>query len=378
MLKMTSRERVSMALEHKEPDMVPIDFGGAQTSLHPIAHRNLKEFLRFKIGKEIIQDMICQVSTPDKKILDLFKVDVVSIFAKSPSFWELKIDPIKDEWINEWGTKLIRPKNGFFYDIKKPVMKDFTIEDLKKYKLPDPADASRFKGLRREVLDLYNNTNKALITFSGAWGILENLWLCRGFEQAYIDIAEKKFAALFFDKLLWWQKTFFDKSLSEIGDLVNIVAISDDLGSQQGPIINPETYRSLLKPRHKELVEFIKTKTKAKIYIHSCGSLDWVIKDFIEIGIEIINPVQVSAYGMDTKKLKKEFGDYISFWGGGCDNDILLKGTPKEVEKEVKKRIEELAPGGGFVFAPIHHIQANTPPENIIAMFNSAIKYRKY
>ncbi len=367
MLKMTSRERVSMALEHKEPDMVPIDFGGAQTSLHPIAHRNLKEFLRFKIGKEIIQDMICQVSTPDKKILDLFKVDVVSIFAKSPSFWELKIDPIKDEWINEWGTKLIRPKNGFFYDIKKPVMKDFTIEDLKKYKLPDPADASRFKGLRREVLDLYNNTNKALITFSGAWGILENLWLCRGFEQAYIDIAEKKFAAL-----------FFDKSLSEIGDLVNIVAISDDLGSQQGPIINPETYRSLLKPRHKELVEFIKTKTKAKIYIHSCGSLDWVIKDFIEIGIEIINPVQVSAYGMDTKKLKKEFGDYISFWGGGCDNDILLKGTPKEVEKEVKKRIEELAPGGGFVFAPIHHIQANTPPENIIAMFNSAIKYRKY
>ena len=378
MLQMTSRERVLTTLEHKEPDRVPIDFGGAQTSLHPIAHKNLKNFLGFEETEEIIQDMICQVSAPDKRLLDLFQVDVISVFAKKPSFWDLKINPLKDEWVNEWGTRFVRPKNGLFYDIKEPAMINYTIEDLKKLRPPDPSDEGRFEKLREETLDLTNNTDKALITFSGSWGMLENLWLCRGFEQGYIDIAERKFADLFFQKQLWWQKTFFDKSLSEIGDIVDIVAISDDLGTQRGPLFNPETYRSLLKPKHKELVESIKAKTNAKIYIHSCGSLDWVIKDFIEIGIDIINPVQVSAEGMDTKKLKKEFGKDICFWGGGCDNEILLKATPKEVEIEVKKRIEDLAPNGGFVFAPIHHIQANTPPKNILAMFKSAIKYRKY
>jgi len=375
---MTSRERVLTALEHEEADMVPIDFGGAQTSIHPFAHKNLKQYLGIKDSEEKIQDMICQVSTPDKRLLELFEVDIISIFPKPPSFWKLEVDTEKDEWINEWGTKFVRPKEGYFYDIEEPAMKDFTLKDLENYEPPDPVDDARFRGLREEVLDLYENTDKALIVFCGAWGIWEMLMLLRGFEQAYIDIAEKQFAELFFNKLLLWEKSFFNKLLNNIGDFVNIVAISDDLGTQQGPVFNPEIYRSLLKPKHKELVSSIKSKTNAKVYIHSCGSVYWAIKDFIDCGIDVLNPVQVDAYNMDSKTLKRDLGDSISFWGGGCRNNILLQGSTEEVEEEVKKRMADFKPKGGYVFAPIHHIQANTPPENIVTMFNTALKYRNY
>lgn len=143
-------------------------------------------------------------------------------------------------------------------------------------------------------------------------------------------------------------------------------------------MFNPEFYRSMLKPKHKKLVDAIKRNTKAKVYLHSCGSVAWAIKDFIECGIDILNPVQVSASDMDSKKLKKEFGKDIVFWGGGCDPEILLRGSKKEIEEEVKRRIDDLSPNGGFVFASIHSIQANTPPENIATMFQTAINSRKY
>jgi uroporphyrinogen decarboxylase len=376
---MTSRERLNATLNHIEPDKFPIDFGGVHTSLHIIAHKNLMNFFGLEGPNAKIQDTFQQIVFPDPRILEKFQVDVIGVYSKSPSNWKLFIDSEKDEYTDEWGTTYVRPKGGYFFDIKIPVMKDFTFEDLKNYKMPDPTDKARFSGLRKEVLDIHKNNDKAIILFNASWGLWESLWQMRGFEQSYIDIAtDKRFVNFYWDKFLWWSMSFWNSILKEVGDLVDVVQIGDDLGTQIGPMFNPEIYRSMLKPRHKKLVNTIKSKTRAKVYIHSCGDVAWAIKDFIECGIDILNPVQVKASNMDSKKLKKEFGNEITFWGGGCDPEVLLRGTRKEIEEEVKRRIDDLSLNGGFVFASIHNIQANTPPENIATMFQTAINLRKY
>ena len=376
---MTSKERILFSLYHKEPDKVPIDFGGVHTSLHAYAHKNLKKFLDLDGPDAEIQEICQQIVFPDRRILNMFEVDAVGVYPKPPSFWKLDIDPDKDEWRDEWGNIWVRPKNGFFYDIKKPAMKDFTIEDLKKYDFPDPSDRGRVKGLKDEILNISVNSDKAIILFNSTVGFWENLWFLRGFEQAYIDLAlNRDFVEALFDKLLWWNKSFWDLVLSEVGDYIDVVQIGDDLGTQQGPMFNPNLYKSLLKPYHKELITFIKSKTNAKIYFHCCGSIDWVISDLIDCGVDILNPVQVNAENMDSKKLKDTFGGKVSFWGGGCDPRILLQGDVAQVKDEVKRRIMDFAPDGGFIFASIHNIQANTPPENIVAIFETAIEYRNY
>ena len=376
---MSSKQRLKTALEHKEPDMIPIDFGGAHTSLHDYAHRALKKYYKLDGPEAPIQEILQQIVFPDERILDLFGADVKGVYPRAASNWKLKIDPVKDEWTDEWGTVYVRPKGGFFYDIKKHVMADFTIEDLKKYEFPDPYDVSRKKNLRQEIQKIREGTDKAVIIFNYTWGLWESLWLFRGFEQAYIDIvAEKKFVAYFWDKLLWWMKAFWENLLEDIGDEIDVLQLGDDLGTQRGPVFNPIMYKEMLKPLHKDLISFIKERTNAKIYFHSCGDISWAIDDFIECGIDIINPVQVGADNMESKVLKKNFGDRISFWGGGCDTKVLLSGSAEDVREEVKRRINDFAPRGGFIFASIHNIQANTPPENIAAMYETAVELRKY
>ncbi len=379
MTDMTSRQRIECALKHREPDKIPIDFGGVHTSLHDYAHRNLKKHYGLDGPEASIQEALQQIVYPDERILEKFQADVTGVYTKASSCWEFKIDPIKDEWADEWGNTYVRPKGGYFYDPKENAMKDFSLADLKAYKMPDPADPARIKGLRDEVLGIQKKTDKAVIIFNASWGLWESLWLMRGFEGAYIDIAaNQEFVAYYWDMMLDWQKAFWANVLKEIGDLISVVQLGDDLGTQRGPVFNPHTYTSLLKPRHKALVGFIKDKTKAKVYIHSCGDVSWVIDDFIDCGIDILNPVQVGASNMDSKDLKRKFGDRISFWGGGCDTSVLASGTPKEVAEDVRRRIDDLAPGGGFVFASIHNIQANVPAANIAAMYETAVALREY
>ncbi len=204
MKNMTSRERVEITLRHEEPDKIPIDFGGVHTSLHKYAHSKLIKFLKLNGPDAKIQEVTQQIVYPDKRVLDLFQTDIIGVYAKAPSFWKLKIDPINKEFKDEWGTVWFKPKDGYFYDLKKPAMENFTIRDLKEYEFPDPWDKGRIKGLRDEILDLYQNTDKAIIMFSSAVGIWENLWFLRGFEQAYIDlVANVEFIELFFAKFLW-------------------------------------------------------------------------------------------------------------------------------------------------------------------------------
>ncbi len=374
---MTSRERVLASLNHQEPDRVPIDFGGVHTSIHHFAYKRLMEYYKLEFDEVKIQDAIQQIVFPDNSLLLKFGSDVIGVYPRLASKSIQNFNPLKGGIVDEWGNTYTMPEDGFFYDFKTNIMRDFIEADLDTYPWPNPADKARTAGLRDEVLNIRKNTDKAVMVFSASWGLWENLWLQRGFEQAYVDIGMNlPFVEKFWDKILWWNIEFWNNILEDIGDLVDVVQIGDDLGSQRGPLFNPKIYRDLLKPRHSELVRSIKQKTNGKVYFHSCGDVSWAISDFIDSGIDILNPVQVNAGGMDTKILKREYGSDICFWGGGCDTMLLLEGTPKQVENEVKKRLEDLSENGGFIFASIHNIQANTPPENIAAMYETALGLR--
>jgi uroporphyrinogen decarboxylase len=380
-VKYSSRQRVWKALTHQEPDRTPIDFGGQHTSIHQNGHRTLKKYLGFEDENEApIIDQFQMIVDPDPRIKALFGCDVISFFANPAGNWKLEIDPTTDIWSDEWGTVYRRPKNGYWYDYYSFPLKKGTIQELNAFKWPDPYDKNRIKGLRDKVTDLYNNTDKALLIHNATGGLFETSAGLRGLENLLIDMASNiDFVDNLTERILDFQLGFWDNVLSAIGDLIQVVQIGDDLGSMDGLIFSPGIYRKIYKNRRKKLIESIHSKTKAKVYFHSCGSIRELIPDIIEEGVEIINPVQVSAKNMESASLKKEFGKDIVFWGGGADaTEIMTFADEKGIEEEVKRRIHDLAPGGGFVFASIHNIQPNVPPQNIVAMFKAAQKYGKY
>ncbi len=168
-----------------------------------------------------------------------------------------------------------------------------------------------------------------------------------------------------------------EKICSAVGDLVDIVRFGDDFGTNHGLFMSPKTYRRFFKPRQKILCDFVKKHSKMRIFLHSCGSVYPIIQDFIEVGFDILNPIQITARDMQPERLKIEFGKDITFWGGGCDTRFILnKGSPEEVKSHVRKNIETFAPGGGFVFATIHNILSDVPPQNIVALFEAVGEYR--
>ena len=181
------------------------------------------------------------------------------------------------------------------------------------------------------------------------------------------------------ERMLKFWLDWFRLFLAEVGDVVDVIMIGDDLAGQKGPLFSPSIYRSLIKPRQKRLVQYIKSRTPAKIWYHSCGAVVEYIPDLLDNGIDILNPVQISAKGMDPAKLKAEYGDKLAFWGGAIDSQhVLPRGTPEEVRESIRRNIEAFKPGGGYVFNNVHNIQADVPPENILAMYDAALEFGRY
>jgi uroporphyrinogen decarboxylase len=195
-----------------------------------------------------------------------------------------------------------------------------------------------------------------------------------------MDLAgDPAFATALLAKLVEAHIRRLEQILPAVEGYVQVIQVGDDLGMQDGPQLSPRLYRQVVKPWHKKLYQYIKEHTSARLFLHACGSVYAFIPDFIEMGVDILNPVQVSARDMDTKRLKQAFGKDITFWGGGCDTQKVLPfGTPAEVREEVKRRIDDLAPGGGFVFNQVHNIQAGVPPENIMAMYEAVHDFGGY
>ncbi len=381
---MNSLERVKLAINHQEPDLVPLDIGGTGVSqIHYTAYTNLRRYLNLPEREARITFIPEQLAQFETDIAERLETDFQFVMPRAPSSYELVFRDLGDytAYTDEWGIGWKKPKNGgFYYDMYyHPLAKAETLEDFKAYKFPDPMDGFRYQNLRPEIGSAVAR-GKAVVLAGIGSGILEIYSWLRGYEKFYVDLAlNQDFIAYMLDKLVEFKQAFWERALADFGDVVTITCEHDDLAGQRNLLFSPETYRGLVKPRQNKLFHFIKDHAPVKLFYHTDGAVRPILWDLIEAGIDILNPVQFTAANMDLKSLKKEFGRDLVFWGAGVDTQgVLGTGTPEEVREDVIRNIEALAPGGGFVFAPIHDIQANVSPENIMAMWNTWKEFGAY
>ena len=374
---MNSHDRVWQSLNHQEPDHIPFDLGGTGLStLHVTAYQNLRRYLGLPPVEARVGFMAEQLALVDEDVAEHLQTDIRLVQPGIASNFEyaFRDEGAYEAYTDEWGIGWRKPKDGgLYYDMyHHPLANADSLDDLKTYPFPDPLDSARFATLRSQA-EAARSKGKTLVLAGPCAGIAEVYAWMRGFEQYYVDLAlNQDYVALMLDRLLEWKCAFWEHALEQIGDLVDIVVEADDLGGQTSPLMSPKTYRSLIQPRHKRLFSFIKTQAPVKLFYHTCGAVRAFIPDLIDAGIDILNPVQISSPGMDVRGLKRDFGRDLVFWGGGVDTQYVLgTATPEEIRQHVKRNIETLAPGGGFVFATVHDIQANVPPENIMAMWET-------
>jgi len=320
----------------------------------------------------------------DDGVLDILGVDVIPVFANPPFGYQPRFvaeGGRGESFQDEFGATLRRPPGGFYYDWQEFPLSEPSLEALQKMPWPDPADPARYRGLRERVRQLRAASDRALFGMAPCGHDLFNQLLrVRGMAEGFMDlVANPDFAEAFLERLTRTICKAQELFLGEVGDLIDVHFTADDLAGQNGPLISPAVYRRLIKPRWARIIQTIKARTKAKVLYHSCGAIGAFLPDLIEIGVDIINPVQVSAAGMDTAELKKKYGKHLAFWGGGCDTQrVLNMAGPDQVRAEVRRRIRDLAPGGGFVFNPVHNIQPLIEPANIVAMFRAAQEFGRY
>ncbi len=384
----TSYERVKQALEHKEADRVPFDIGGALVAgININVLKRLSDYLGLK-DKINIYDKITQLGQVNNELIERLGIDIVNVAPGPPKdkglFKDMGLDEDHYKIIDEFGIGWKMPeKGGHFYDLYLHPLKDAqTLEDIEKYPWPDPEDLARFINLKMKADETVYRQKKAYFLERMSAGMWENAMWMTGYEKFFMDmVTNKKLIHAIMEKFLEIKMKYWQKALDAVGKNVMIISTADDLGTRDGLLVSLELYRELIWPYHKRLFEFIKDKAQSKTYIffHNDGAIKDTIPLLIEAGVDILNPVQVNCKGMDdTKLLKKEFGKDVTFWGGSCDNSILAFGTPKEVKEETKRRIDDLAPGGGFIFASIHVIQSVVPVKNLLAWWETLQEYGKY
>lgn len=375
----TSKERVLTALNHETPDRVPVDLGGRQTTLSIGAYKALKKHLGWDDLPVNIMSKVWQTVFVDERILEKFSVDcrhirpASKVAEKSEKSDETQSED--DVFTDQWGIK--RQVDGDYANIIHHPLSNSTIDDLDSFNWPDPAEDYDYSGLRAHAKKLYDEDTFALVGCMGSPGnIFEQSWYLRDFQNFLMDLAaDKDFAHAMLRRVVDIRKKNADLFLKEVGEYIDVFQLADDLAMQNASLMSPALYQEMIKPYLTELIEHIKGMTNAKIYYHSCGAVVGLLDDLIEAGVEILNPVQVTATGMETDQLKKRFGDKLSFWGAIDTFKVLPGGTPKDVENEVRKRIADLSPKGGYVMGPVHNIQSDVSPENVIAMYETAQAY---
>jgi uroporphyrinogen decarboxylase len=398
---MNSRERVLATINHQEPDKMPIDIGAMRsTGVMAIAYAKVKKKLGIQSGRVRVYDVMQQLAEIEPAILERFQVDVVDIVNTSlapmrqawktyllPDGTEAEVPPDhyfesdgKEGWFatNAMGERWGRMPKGclYFEPISPPI--GAPRKAAEEYRVPTWTDEALIQ-YQENARYLAHHTEYAL--FAGFGGnILENGQLLRGWGNFMMDLADGSgFADEFIDSLVEQHLHNLKAFLAAVGDSIHIIQMGDDLGTQSGPQVSLDMFRRFILPAYKKVYGYVKEHyPHIKLFLHSCGSIEIYINDLIEVGVDILNPVQTSAKNMDPQKLKDTYGDRITFWGGGCDTQSMLPNcTPQEIEAHVKERIAIFAPGGGYVFTPVHNIQADVPVENIIALYDAAIQARE-
>jgi uroporphyrinogen decarboxylase len=372
---MTPRERFKRITSHQEADRVPIDMGSHVATIHRLTYAKLKAYLHdpdLKNQDKILDRMVQNV-VPDEKLLQRYGVDFRWIAPNWINVTDIREDIYRDMWGIDWQFMLDA------YSVYDSPLKDATIEDIDRHDWPDPTSPALVAGLAERAKYLYENTDYVLVGDSIKGGILTKALQIRGYEQMFADLVDNvAFSEALMDKLLSLYKVFWTTFLKAVGPYIQMVYFTDDIGGQNAMMISPATFRSLVKPRLKELIEHIKSQADVKFMYHTDGTVAPVIDDIIEMGVDILNPIQTSALGMDTDMLKEMYGDRICFHGAIDVQKMLPFSTPEEVRYDVAKRIYHLARGGGYILAPCHNIGSDVPPENVETMYESAQAYGRY
>ncbi|MCX6560701.1 MAG: methyltransferase [Candidatus Aminicenantes bacterium] len=415
---MTRRERVLAAIDHREADRVPMDLAAMRsTGITAAAYGKLKRHLGIEAGHTDVYDVVQQLAQPEQAVLDYWDADVVDLgrvfltedadwkpftlpdgqSARIPSFMPVAPDG-EGGWLAKAADGLTigaMPRGAYYLSQKRFPLRDWDGADLSVLdRLPElmdqvtwsalpcapyhaPLTPAHLAEITRGARVLRETTDYAvMIAFGGnllEWG----QYLC-SMDQFLVDLIESPAKAeALLDALTEMHLANLDKILPAVDGLVDIIQMGDDFGTQNALQISPRLYRRVFKPRQKILYDKIRRESGLRLFLHSCGSIVDILPDLIEIGVEIVNPVQTSARGMDPAGLKREFGRDLVFWGGGCDTQrVLSEGTPDEIRDHVEERIQILSPGGGFVFNQIHNIMPHVPPANIAAMVGAARDFR--
>lgn len=407
---MTPRERVLSAIEHREPDRVPVDLGATPSSgISAMAYGKLKAHLGIESGHTRVYDVVQQLAQPEDVVLDRLGVDVVDVgraFNTSDADWyDVQLADGQTAQYPAWfrpvprgdgswsaqlgdGTGIAHmPVGGAFFDQSLFPWLDGYPEDMRAA-LPDAmgkvlwaalvhspwdhaGDDGFWEDLRARAVALRQSTDRAIVIVCGCnlfeWGTF-----LRRMDNFLMDLfTDETNVERLLEHLMAVHLATLEKVCGAVGDVCDILRFGDDLGMDSGPFMPPEMYRKLFKPWHAELCNYVHTHSRMKTYLHSCGSIYKLMPDLIEAGYDVINPVQTNCADMDPARLKAEFGREICFWGGGCDTRAVLnRATPEDVKAHVRERLDIFSPGGGFVFNTVHNILPEVPPENIVAMFD--------
>jgi uroporphyrinogen decarboxylase len=368
---MTHRERVLAALSHQEPDTVPIDLASTiDSSIVVEGYERLKSHLGIQ-AENVLTNRMMRVVDVDEPVLQALDVDTRGVFPGGPPDVILDGDRYRDEW----GVERVRPPGSFYYDERTfPLAGEITVTDVARYPWPDPHDPIRKQGLKERVQEIHRAGYAAVLNMPSA--LVHKTQYLRGFEDWFMDFArDQRLLAVLFDAVLEVSLAMCEELLAEVGSEVDVLLSADDLGIQRGLMVSPDGYRALIKPRHATYFRLLHDRSPAKVLFHTCGSVVDILDDLVDIGVDVLHPVQVSARGMDPVQLKKRWGDRLAFWGAIDTQRVLCQGSVGDVQAEVARRIEELGPGGGYVLGAVHNIQPDVPVENVLAMYRHAREY---
>ncbi len=372
---MNPRERFQLITNHQEADRVPVDMGSHVASIHKGSYARLREYLNdpdLKNQDKILDRMVQNV-VPDEKLLRRYGVDFRWIAPNWVGVTDIGNNAYRDMWGIEW--KYMQDA----YNVGCSPLANATVDDLEQYDWPDPYNPGLFEGLGERAKHLYENTDYVLVADSIKGGLLTKALQIRGYEQTFVDLAINiEFAEALLDKLLWLYKEMWAGFLKAVGPYVQMVYFTDDVGAQQNMLISPTMFRTLLKPRLKELIDHIKGLADVKFMYHTDGMVTPVIEDIVDMGVDILNPIQTSAFDMDTSVLKESYRGHLCFHGAIDVQQMLPFSTPDEVRYDVAKRIHDLGRGGGYILAPCHNIGPDVPPENVETLYEAAHEYGCY
>ena len=375
---LSPRERVRRAFSHQEPDRVPIDFGqDFHNGINEVAYKNLLAHLGVQDAGPIkLYDLMQRLAVTDTRILERFHVDTRYLFANPVAGFDPRIEE-DGSFTDEWGV--YRKRCGYYCDNVRPPLANLGMDQINKHRFPDPVHPSRFRGLGTKAKDLYAKSDYALMAGQAATLFYLSAEL-RGFEPFMSDLAfDESLSGTLVERICEWMMEFTGRYLDEIGPYIEGWWMGDDWGMQTGPIIDPRVFRKIFKPRYRKLLDVVRSRTRAKVCLHTCGATYWLLSDLADLGIDVVHPLQPTAAGNeDPVRLKREFGKEFVFYSNIANTTILPYGTPQAVEDEVARKIRALAPGGGYIFSGGHNIQADVPPENIVALFDAAYKKGHY